>query len=115
MFTSLYDGNLLDLIENQKSQFSSRKILRIADSVLNALVLLHTRNLIHRDVKSANVFYEIVNGKMNYVLGDFGESKILPKKITGTLTGTTRWIAPEVFDTKGYSFEADIWSFGMLL
>lgn len=56
--------------------------------------------------------------KPNLRLGDFGESKLLPKKIATTLAGTTRWIAPEVFDWrggKGYSFEADIWSFGMLL
>lgn len=138
VFTALYDGNLLELIEKQSEPFGSREILVIADSVLNALVTLHSRKLIHRDVKSANVFYEMIDGKMNYVLGDypfcgekffhffvhspfvgdFGESKILLKKLATTLTGTTRWIAPEVFDRKGgkgYSFEADIWSFGMLL
>ena len=86
--------------------------------MLNALVTLHSKKLIHRDVKSANVFYECLDGKMNYVLGDFGESKILKNKVANTLTGTSRWIAPEVFDrrsSKGYSFEADVWSFGMLL
>lgn len=72
VFTSLYDGNLLELIEKQAAQktpFVSREILVIADSVLNALVTLHSRKLIHRDVKSANVFYEVVDGKMTYVLG----------------------------------------------
>jgi len=60
------------VIEKQSKQstpFDSREILVIADAVLNALVTLHSRKLIHRDVKSANVFYEIVDGRMNYVLG----------------------------------------------
>lgn len=93
VFTSLYDGNLLgeylrsldlswqrliplvELIEKQSAQstlFSSREILVIAESVLNALVTLHSRKLIHRDVKSANVFYEeMVDGTMSYVLGEY--------------------------------------------
>lgn len=78
-------------------------------------MFLHSQKLIHRDVKSANVFYETdYNGHATYVLGDFGESKILLRKSADTIAGTNRWIAPEVFKSS-YSFEADVWSFGMLL
>lgn len=125
LFMTLYEGNLFQLIQ-LKNPFTARQITNIAYQILSALVVLHSRRLIHRDIKSHNVFYETsvfesekYSGNLNdmiYVLGDFGESKILIRPKTSTLTGTNRWIAPEVMlQEKEYSFEADMWSFGMLL
>lgn len=114
----LYDGSVYDMIQKRRPlKFNLLFILEISESVLNALVTLHSRKLIHRDVKSVNVFYQCFQGgKFKFVLGDFGQSKLMLKKKTSTVSGTSRWIAPEIFKHKcGYSFEADMWSFGMFL
>lgn len=119
---SRYDGTLHDLIQNQFEQgpFTEQEVIRMACHVLKALVALHTDRLMHRDVKSSNIYFEEYDSKRTHlVLGDFGESKIIPKHTrTSTITGTDRWIAPEVLmsnDSSGYSLKADIWSFGMVL
>jgi serine/threonine protein kinase len=115
---SLYDGDLYQLIKGRnKEPFEFSEILTIAKSVLSALVILHSRKLIHRDVKSANVLYETEGNTRSYYLSDFGAARVLTKnRRASTFSGTTCWIAPEVFaKTAEYSFEADIWSFGMIL
>lgn len=115
VFMTLYEGNLFDLIQLKKP-FTAKEITKIAYQILSALIVLHSRRLIHRDIKSHNVFYEIDKPNENiYVLGDFGESKILKRSKTSTIAGTSRWIAPEVMVGDEYSLEADMWSFGMLL
>jgi serine/threonine protein kinase len=118
VFMTLYEGNLHSMITEKRqtqTSFSARQIATIAYQILSALVVLHSRRLIHRDIKSMNVFYENSPAEITYILGDFGESKIIPKSKTATITGTARWMAPEVLTGDKYSFEADMWSFGMLL
>jgi len=121
IFTALYDGSLQGQIKDRNLHdipFTIKEIVNIARQIISALVVIHSRKLIHRDIKSANVFYEEIFGEQkttNYILGDFGEAKIISKS-TDTVTGTNRWMAPEIlFTDNGYSFEADMWSFGMLL
>lgn len=49
---------------------------------------------------------------------DLGTAKFLKKETfyrTFTLIGTPHYMAPETFEANGYSFEADIWSLGVLL
>jgi len=121
IFTALYDGSLQEQIKDRNLHdipFTIKEIVDIAHQIISALVVLHIRKLIHRDIKSANILYEEICEEQtttNYILGDFGESKIISKP-TKTVTGTNRWMAPEIIFTEtGYSFEADMWSFGMLL
>lgn len=118
IFMTLYEGNLHQIIEEKNksnSPFGCRQVANIAYQILSAISVLHTRRLIHRDIKSMNIFYERTADDIIYVIGDFGESKFIPKNKTSTLTGTSRWMAPEILKGEGYSFEADIWAFGMLL
>lgn len=119
LFMTLYDGTLFDLIQSRNHKpFSEKEIVCISCQLLEALATLHSKRLIHRDVKSMNIYYEEGDDK-TFVMGDFGESKIIPrKKRTSTITGTDRWIAPEVLMAEydgGYSFKADVWSFGMVI
>ena len=118
LFMCLYDGSVFNLIRSRRPlKFELSRILDISVCVLSALVTLHSRKLIHRDVKSQNVFYQTLEGgRFKFVLGDFGQSKLMLKKKTTTVSGTSRWIAPEIFRNEGgYSLEADMWSFGMFL
>lgn len=58
--------------------------------VLSGLIVLHEMNIIHRDIKSANIF--LSNGK--YKLGDMNVSKLLKQELAYTQTGTPYYASP---------------------
>lgn len=65
----------------------------------------------HRDFKVANVLLH--NGVCK--IADLGFAKQMQKqKMTGTILGTSLTMAPEVLEEKPYSFQADIWSLGVV-
>ncbi|XP_027365180.1 uncharacterized protein LOC113872105 [Abrus precatorius] len=109
--------------------------LYIARDVSSALSELHLKHIIHRDIKSENILFDLVrkrdNGAPTVKLCDFDSA--VPLRATlhaccighlGTpppcvCVGTPRWMAPEVmrtmYEKNTYGLEADIWSFGCLL
>lgn len=74
---------------------------------------MHIKNILHRDIKTQNIFVT----KNNILkLGDFGISKQLEAtKFTNTLKGTPYYMAPEVCAGKKYDKKADVWSVGIVL
>lgn len=82
--------------------------------IVNALKYLHQHKVIHRDLKLGNLF---LNENMEIKLGDFGLATKLEyegekKK---TICGTPNYIAPEILEGKGHSYEVDIWSVGVIM
>jgi len=86
--------------------------------IVCGLEYLHDCNIIHRDVKGANLLVD-ANGMCK--LADFGASKLLRFDLYSTadagkdsfsLCGTPWWMAPEVIQQVGHSRPADIWSLG---
>ncbi|GAA5943405.1 uncharacterized protein JCM15063_002940 [Sporobolomyces koalae] len=86
----------------------------IVREVLVALSFLHRQDIIHRDVKAANILLT-QTGKI--LLCDFGVAAHLQTNSKrSTFTGTPLWMAPEVItDGKLYDTKADIWSLGITL
>ena len=81
-----------------------------------ALVLgyLHQKGVLYRDIKPENILL----GEDGYIsLIDFGLAKILDgkKKVAHSLVGTAEYMAPEILDDKGYSFQVDWWTLGVLV
>lgn len=82
--------------------------------ILEGVRYLHDNRIIHRDLKLGNLF---LNDKLNVKIGDFG----LATQITyegerkKTLCGTPNYIAPEILNKKGHSYEVDIWSIGCVM
>ncbi len=74
----------------------------------------HDRKILHRDLKSQNIFM-MKNGLIK--LGDFGIARILDhtKANARTMVGTPYYISPEIVLGKPYSFKTDIWSLGVIL
>lgn len=82
--------------------------------ILHGVHYLHQNRIIHRDLKLGNLF---LNDDLVVKIGDFG----LAAKIEydgerkKTLCGTPNYIAPEILNKKGHSFEVDIWSMGCIM
>ena len=82
--------------------------------LIKGLQYLHSHKIIHRDLKLGNLF---LTDKMELKIGDFGLATKLDydgekKK---TVCGTPNYIAPEVLDGGGHSYEVDIWAIGIII
>ena len=108
-------GDLYQKIkENRKSQilFEESDIWRIFIQLVKGLKALHELNILHRDLKSANVFL-MKDGSVK--LGDLNVSKVFRKNMGYTQTGTPYYASPEVWNDKPYDTKSDIWSMGCVL
>jgi NIMA (never in mitosis gene a)-related kinase len=74
----------------------------------------HDKKILHRDLKSQNLFLTKV-GILK--LGDFGIARVLSdtRSKARTVIGTPYYLSPEIIRSEGYSFKSDIWSLGVLL
>jgi len=79
-----------------------------------ALQHVHAAGIIHRDLKTQNVF---LTEKADVKLGDFGVSRVLerPTDLAATTVGTPYYMAPEIFRKVPYSAKADMWALGCVL
>jgi NIMA (never in mitosis gene a)-related kinase len=79
--------------------------------VASALAYLHSRRVMHRDVKPSHIFLG-ENGQAK--LGDFGLSKVMSAKtqIAFSCVGTPFYMSPELVKSEGYAFGSDVWSLG---
>ena len=87
-------------------------VLKLGLSLCNALLACQEHHIVHRDIKPENI---LVSGRGEFKLGDFGIAKVSEKTATGTMTGTTGYMAPEVANRWHYGAQADIYSLGMVL
>lgn len=79
---------------------------------IRGLNVLHSRHILHRDLKSANVFLSRVTFAK---LGDLNVSKIAKEGMLYTQTGTPYYASPEVWKDLPYDHKSDMWSLGCLL
>ena len=102
------------IVENKKIQrlFEESDIWRIFIQLVKGLKALHELNILHRDLKSANVFL-MKDGSVK--LGDLNVSKVARKGMGHTQTGTPYYASPEVWNDKPYGTKSDIWSMGCVL
>ena len=110
------EGDLLQKIEKAEKEGKpldeNTFIWPVFISILKGIIMLHQMKILHRDLKSANVFL-YKDGKAK--LGDLNVSKVAKKGLLYTQTGTPYYASPEVWRDQPYDNKSDIWSLGCIL
>uniref|UniRef100_A0A8C7CKK6 Serine/threonine-protein kinase TAO3 n=1 Tax=Oncorhynchus kisutch TaxID=8019 RepID=A0A8C7CKK6_ONCKI len=104
-------GSASDLLEVHKKPLQEVEIAAITHGALQGLAYLHSRNMIHRDVKAGNI---LLTEPGLVKLADFGSASIASP--ANSFVGTPYWMAPEVIlamDEGQYEGKIDIWSLGI--
>jgi Janus kinase 2 len=115
----LEKGSFWDMYHNAtvaKSLFKKPSDLitfavRIAQDVARGMEHLHEKLIIHRDLKSQNIWISV---DFTAKVGDFGMSR-LSSNHTMTMVGSPLWCAPEILMSKNYSLSADVYSYSIIL
>ena len=105
------DGSLLTALKKFKKFDDETLIRKYVSQILDGLEYLHIHNIIHRDIKCANILLD----KGTCKLTDFGGAKIIKNDInslSSSFIGTLNWTAPEIILNSKASRFSDIWSIG---
>ena len=108
-------GDLLQKIrakQDQQSKFTEDEVWSYAIQLIMGLKALHDRRILHRDLKSANIFAS--NSGM-VKIGDMNVSKIMLQQMSYTQSGTQYYASPEIWRDKPYDLKSDIWSMGVII
>ena len=102
------------ILHNKKFHmiFEEKTIWLWIIQILEGLKYLHENNIMHRDLKCANLFL-MKNGLLK--LGDLNVSKIAKMGIAQTQTGTPYYASPEIWKDQPYDYKSDIWSVGCII
>lgn len=114
---------MLDICENQSLSdlIKRRKRLHEVETryyiyqLVKGIEYVHSRKVIHRDLKLGNLF---LTESMGLKIGDFGLAAqvFYQGEKKRTVCGTPNYLAPEVLEGKGgHSYEVDYWSIGVIL
>lgn len=76
--------------------------------IIDAFINLHENNIMHRDLKLANILLTSKSEDATIRVADFGFAKILQNDLATTQLGTPIFMAPEIFNDDHYSYKADV-------
>ncbi|KAH9906227.1 protein kinase-like domain-containing protein [Xylariomycetidae sp. FL2044] len=122
IFLEYVPGGSVQTMLNSYGALPEPLVRSFVRQILQGLSYLHNRDIIHRDIKGANI---LVDNKGTIKISDFGISKKLEatnilsgannNKHRPSLQGSVFWMAPEVVKQTSYTRKADIWSLGCLV
>eukprot|EP00929_Paragymnodinium_shiwhaense_P114849 TRINITY_DN83370_c0_g1_i1.p1 TRINITY_DN83370_c0_g1~~TRINITY_DN83370_c0_g1_i1.p1 ORF type:complete len:938 (+),score=157.13 TRINITY_DN83370_c0_g1_i1:185-2998(+) len=110
-------GDLQGLIESRKDageQFEAHFARRVLAAVGGALAYIHAADVLHRDVKPANIL--LTSNSQRIKLADFGIAKLLEHtNHARTVVGTPYYLSPEIVAGQAYDEASDAWALGVCL
>ena len=115
IFLEYCENGSLQKLLNKRKYLTEKEVQNYMLQIIIALNYLHSKNIIHRDLKLDNI---LLGKNMEIKIGDFGLATKLDKKKQSGLTGrhgTLMYCAPEILSGEEYSFEVEIWSLGVIL
>ncbi|XP_038696806.1 serine/threonine-protein kinase STY46-like isoform X2 [Tripterygium wilfordii] len=106
-------GSLYDYLHKNHNVLKLSQLLKFGIDVCKGMNYLHQNNIIHRDLKTANLLMDTHNVVK---VADFGVARFQNQEGVMTAeTGTYRWMAPEVINHQPYDQKADVFSFAIVL
>ncbi|XP_077986542.1 uncharacterized protein LOC144440940 [Glandiceps talaboti] len=105
-------GDLYTKLKEQKGHaLEEKQVVEWFVQIAMALQYMHERNILHRDLKTQNIF--LTKSKIIKV-GDLGIAKVLDghNDMATTLIGTPYYMSPELFSNKPYNHKSDVWALG---
>lgn len=117
--TKEYQVLLMELCQNhsmfqllrQRRRLSEYEVRYYLSEVIAGLSYLHSRNIVHHDIKLGNIY---LDSNLHVKLGDFGFAEQLYDFSSNRILGTPNYVAPEVLDGC-HNHMADIWSLGVVM
>lgn len=110
-------GELFELLNSGKTQgfvFREDRASKLMRDMISAVNYLHSKGIVHRDLKLENFLFEAKNSSSPLILIDFGLSKQFePNEKLTQRVGSCYYTAPEVLNGK-YDYRCDVWSLGVL-
>ena len=105
-------GSIIDLMSAMGRTLQEIELASIIEMLLKGLKEIHALNLIHRDIKGANI---LIDENGNAKLGDFGVGVQLTEKnkFRYSKKGSPYWMSPQVCSNNFYDTKTDIWSLGI--
>lgn len=110
-------GDMLEMIlSSDKGRLPERITRFIVTQILEALRHLHSRSIVHCDLKPENVLLATEDPFPQIKLCDFGFARIIGEKsFRRSVVGTPAYLAPEVLRNSGYNRSLDMWSVGVII
>jgi len=115
IFMEYIPGGSLALALKQFGPFLEKVFRRFTRQILSAVFYIHQNNIVHRDIKGANIM--LTSGGVVKLI-DFGCAKQMKQSLTSnsdllrSCEGTPYWMAPEIIRGIAYGAESDVWSVG---
>ena len=104
-------GSAIDLMLSMDRTFTEYEISSIMAMVLKGLDYIHSKNLIHRDIKGANI---LINEQGIVKIADFGVGvQLINENNRNSKKGSPYWMSPQVALNADYNEKTDIWSLGI--
>ncbi|XP_069780518.1 mitogen-activated protein kinase kinase kinase 1 isoform X2 [Narcine bancroftii] len=119
LFVEWMAGGSVSHLLNKYGAFKEQVIINYNEQLLRGLAYLHENQIIHRDIKGANLLIDSTGQRLR--IADFGAAARLASKGTGAgefqgqLLGTIAFMAPEVLRGQQYGRSCDVWSVGCVI
>lgn len=111
--TEYAQGDLFQALEDDR-YLPEDEVRKIAIQLIQALHMLHSNRIIHRDMKPQNI---LIGSKQQVKLCDFGFARAISHdaSMLTSIKGTPLYMAPELVQEKPYTYSVDLWSLGVIL